>query len=221
MVRLHGQNQALLRHIQKLFIKITHHHGGALHQAGHFLHQRVIEQSRFGLVVTQMGRLHFQTATQPLGFAAQRLHHQVAAFVKAGDHHTIARQGGGVIIGMCNQHWRHKGFKTVALGTVTGLQAQRMHRHHGAAMQSQQAMRRAHKTHRTPTGQVAIALQLVAHQFGDRQLGNRIEQSFLQAIGQSGATHRTVKVQSLGFAIQALLQTGNSLGSRAQGLQLF
>ena len=158
LIRLHGQNQTLLWHLQERFVKVTHHHGGALHQAGHFLHQRVVEQDRFGFVIAKQKRFHFQTTAQALGLAAQGAHHGAAAFVKAGDHRAIARQGGGVVIGMGDLHRRHSGFKAMALCTVTGLPAQRLHRHHRAAMQRQQAMRRAHKAHGAPAGQVAIAL---------------------------------------------------------------
>ena len=221
MIRLHGQNQTLLGHLQKNFVKVADHHRGTLHQRGHFLHQRVLQQNFFGLCVGQQGRLYFQTAAQAFGRAAQCLHHGAAALVKAGNHRTIARQGGGVIIGMGYHHGRHHCFKTVALGAVTCLQSQCLHRHHRAAVQSQQTMRRAHKADGAPAGQFAIALQLVAHYFGDRQFGNRIEQGFLQTFSQAGTAHRTVKVQGLGFAVHAFVQSGDSLRPRAQGLQFF
>ena len=44
LVGLHGQDQALLWHVQKLFIKLAHQHIGALDQRGDFLDQGVVQK---------------------------------------------------------------------------------------------------------------------------------------------------------------------------------
>ena len=42
LIGLHGQDQALLRHVQKLGLEFTHQHIGALHQRGHLVQQVII-----------------------------------------------------------------------------------------------------------------------------------------------------------------------------------
>jgi hypothetical protein len=45
LVGLHGEDQALLRHVQKLFFKLADQHVGALDQGGHFVQQCFIFDS--------------------------------------------------------------------------------------------------------------------------------------------------------------------------------
>ena len=98
---------------------------------------------------------------------------------------------------MQQNHRINQRFKAVAMGDVARLQPQRFNRHDVAAMQSHQAMRRPHKLHVTP----AVG-ELVGHNFGDWELGNRFNQSFLQTFGQRSPFDGAVVEQRFGFAIR-------------------
>ncbi len=67
-------------------------------------------------------------------------------------------------------------------------------------------MRGANKAHRTPAGQVAAGVQLVAHDFGNGQLGNRFGQGFLQAFSQGHACHDVVQKQAFGLTVGLTLE---------------
>ena len=148
-----------------------------------------------------------------------------AALGEAGNHRAIVLQGLGVLVGMLQHHGRDFGFKAVALGAVTGRQAQRFDRHHGVAVQGDQAVRGAHKIHAAPAGQLAIGLQLVLHHFGNRQFGQGFIERLLQARSQGRALDHAVVKQGFGLAVGRALQSGH--GRRrvahvsAQGLQFF
>ena len=144
-----------------------------------------------------------------------------AARLKAGDYCPVTRQRGGVVVGVGKHHVRQSRFKAVALGGVASAQAQRGDWHYGAAVQGNQAMGRAHKAHRGPAGQFAIALELVAHDLGDGQFGNSVTQGFLQALGQRGAAHGALKKQGFGLAVHGALEASHGRRIGAQGLQLF
>ena len=168
LVRLHRQNQAFLRHVQKLFFKRADQHIGPLDQRRHFVQQRIVVNRhhaaadfcrRFGQLAGDFG----------------------LAVGKAGDDRAVDFQRGGVAVGVGKHHRIDGGFKTVAVREVASAQAQHLDRHHRAAVQRDQTMRRAHKVHAGPAGQFAVGFQLVAHDFRDRQLGNRFFQRFLQA----------------------------------------
>ena len=152
LVGLHGQNQALLRHLQKGWLKAAGQHIGAFHQRSHLVQECFV-----------VHRLRTQRGSSSLQLACD----VGAARLKAGNHRTVARQGGGVVVGVGKHHVCQSRFKAVALGGVACAQAQRGDRHHGAAVQGDQAMGRAHKAHRGPAGQFAVALELVAHDLGD------------------------------------------------------
>ena len=84
-------------------------------------------------------------------------------------------------------------------------------------MQSQQAVRRPHKAHAAPAGQFAVTLELVAHDFGNRQLGNGFEQGFLQAFGQRGTLDHAVVKQGFCLAVHGALELrhGRSVGTKS------
>jgi hypothetical protein len=105
--------------------------------------------------------------------------------------------------------------EAVAPGLAAGGQAQRRDRHHLIAMQSHQGVGRAHEVDRTP----AIG-QLVGHDLGDRQLGQRFVQRLLQALGQRGARHHRVEEQRLGLAVGQALEARHDGGVGADGGQL-
>ena len=112
---------------------------------------------------------------------------------------------------MEQNHRINQRFETVAVRGVTRLQAQRFNGDHVCAMQRNQAMRRPDKLHIAP----AIG-QLVGHDFGNRQFGNRLQQGFLQAFSECCAGHQAVIEQGFGFAIQRTLQTRNAGRIRPQ-----
>ena len=120
------------------------------------------------------------------------------------------------------QHdWGHAGFKAVPLCAVTRFQAQGFDIHHGAAVQGDQAVCRAHKVHAAPAWKLAVSFKLVAHHFRDGQFGNGLNEGFLQALGQARAFDGAVVKQSLGLAIRCALELRHGLGACTQSLQLF
>ena len=212
LIGLHREDQALLRDAQEFFFEFTSQHIRTLDQGRHFVQQ--------GFILNRLA-----TATD---FGSRRLqlaHDLCTALGKTGDHRTLVLQCFGVLVGMWQDHGRNFGLKAVTLGGVTGREAQRLDRHHGATVQGDQAVRRAHKIHAAPTRQLAIGLQLVLHDFGNRQLGQRFFQRLLQARLQRSAFDHAVVKQGLGFTVGCALQGGDSSGRvadvSAQGLQLF
>ncbi len=206
LVGLHCQNQALLRYIEKLFLELANEHIGALDQRGDFVEQRVVFDG-------------FRT-TADLGSRLGQLAHDLgAARGKAGNHGAVLLQRGGVAVGIFQHYRRHQCFKAVALGAVAGFQAQRLHRHHGAAMQCHQPVGGAHKAHAAPARHLAAGLQLVAHDLGDGQLGNRLLQRLLQAFGQRCTLDGAVVKQRLGFAVGRAFQASHRTCIGTQRLQ--
>ena len=201
-----------MRHIQKLLFKLARQHIGAFDQGRHFIKQRLVFNGAH--------------TTAHLRRRCLQLAHDVGtSFGKAGDHRPFSFQHIGIVIGMGQHHGRHFGFKAVPLGAVACAQAQRLHRHHRTAMQRYQAVRRAYKVHAGPARQLTVCLQLVLHDFGNRQLGQRLVQCFLQARLQRSALGDAVVKQGFGLAIGRALECGHG-GSRIaqvgpQGLQFF
>ena len=193
MIGLHGQDQAFLRHREELFFKAADQHLGALDQRGYFIQQRIV-----------FNRLH--TAAHAGGCSSQLASDLGFALCKAGDHSADFSQRLCVLVGMLDDHGRNRGFKTVTLCGVAGSQTQRMHWNDIRAMQGQQAVGRPHKAHAAPAGQFAVALELIAHDFGDGQFGNGFEQGFLQALGQRCALDHAVVKQGLGLAVHGALE---------------
>ena len=133
-------------------------------------------------------------------------HNLCAALSKAGNDRTITRQRGGITVGILNEQGRHSGFKAMTMRGLACLQAQGFNGHHLRAMQSHQAMRRPDKVDTGPARQFAIGFQLVGHDFGNGQLGQRFVQSFLQTLQQCGALGHAVVKQSFCFAIGCALE---------------
>ncbi|MDT4850103.1 hypothetical protein FQZ97_842440 [compost metagenome] len=110
----------------------------------------------------------------------------------------------------------------MALGGVAGPEPQRLHRHHAVAVQRHQAVRRAHKMHAGPAGLFAVGFELVAHDFGDGQLGDGFIERLLQTGGQVHAGHHAVVEQRFGLAVGRTLQAGHGRGvgpQRPQALE--
>ena len=127
-----------MRHTQELGLELAGQHVGALDQGGHFVEQ--------GFVFDRTGTVAH------LGSSSVQLVHDLGATLsKAGDDRAVIFQGLCVLVGMQQHHGRDLGLKAVALCAVARCQAQRLDRHHGAAMQGNQAVRWAHKVHTAPT----------------------------------------------------------------------
>jgi hypothetical protein len=190
-----------LRHGQKLGLKLAQEHMGALDQGGHFIEQGRIVNGRealFGSGCMQLAR--------DLGVACG----------KARNHCTLLLQLVGVVVGTLQHHGVNLGLKTVAMGLAARLQAQHRNGHHLGAMQGHQAMGRAHEVHTRP----AIG-ELVLHDLGDGQLGQRGIERLLQALGECGAGGNTVKKQSLSLAIHLALELGQHRGVQPQAGEFF
>ena len=183
MIRLHGQNQTFLRYTQKFFFKLAHQHVRALDQRGDLIEQRVVVNRR-------------DTAADVCGSSGQLANNLGAALGEAGNDCAVSGKRSGIAVGMLQHHRVKQRFKPVAVRGVAGLQAQGVDSHNVTAMQGNQTMRGPHELHVGP----AVG-QLVSHDFGDRQLGNRLQQGFLQALSQRCAFDCAVIKQRLGFAV--------------------
>ena len=185
LVRLHGENQALLRDTQELLFKFADQHVRALDQGRDFVQQSLVVDRPH--TAADFRRRRLQLA---LNFSA--------ALGKAGDHRAIVLEQLGILVGMREHQGRDFGFKAMALGAVASRQAQGLDRHHVAAVQRDQAVCRAHKMHAAPARKLAIGFQLVLHDFGDGQLGERFFQGFLQSHLQARALDHAVVEQGFG-----------------------
>ena len=121
LIGLHGENQALLWHVQEFFFKFANQHIRALNQTSDFIQQ--------GVVVNR-----FNTPAY-LGSRCRQLAHDFCtAFGKAGDDSTVFLQRCSVAVCMTKNHRVDHGFETVAMRGVAGLQSQRFNGHHTAAV---------------------------------------------------------------------------------------
>jgi len=160
LVGLHGQDQALLRHIEELLLELADQHIGALDQGRHLIEQGFVFDGAHAVAHTGRG-------------GRQLAHDLGTTLGKARDHGAITAQGVGIGIGMLDRDDRLGGLESVTQGGVARLQAQHLERHHAGAMQGDHAVRRAHEVHAAPAGQLAIGFELVGHDLRDRQLGQR------------------------------------------------
>jgi len=205
LVGLHGQDEALLRHVEELLLEFADQHVGTLDQGSDFVEQGCVVNGAH--TPAHLRRSGLELACN-LGTTLD----------KAGDDCAVLRQGGGVMVGVLKHHRGHLGFKAVALGAVASSQAERFDGHHGAAMQGDQAVGGAHKFDAAPAGQFAVGLELVAHDFGNGQFGNGFVQGFLQALGQAGTVGHAVVEE---FAVRRTLELRHGFGACANGLQFF
>ena len=136
MICLHGQNQTLLRHVQKFFFKLAHQHVGPLDQRCNFIKQRVVINR---MAISNLCSCSIQLADN---FST--------SICKTGDYRTVFGQRFGIAVSMLQNHRVNQRLKPVAVRGVASFQPQRLDRHHIAAMQSHQTMRRPHKLHIAP-----------------------------------------------------------------------
>ena len=196
LVGLHGENQAFLRDLEELRLEFTDQHIGPLDQAGDLIEQ--------GLVVDR------SRAIPNGGRGALELAHDVgAALGKTGRHRAVTGQGGGIAVGVGDDNGRHGRLETVAVRAIARAQSQHLDRHHGAAMQGDEAVRRSHKMHAAPARQIAVGLQLVTHDLRNRQAGNGVLERLLQASVQACARHQAVIEQGLGLAVGTSSERGH------------
>mmetsp|Transcript_5838 Transcript_5838/g.22820 ORF Transcript_5838/g.22820 Transcript_5838/m.22820 type:complete len:424 (+) Transcript_5838:342-1613(+) len=195
LVGLHRQDQALLRHGQELGLEGAGQHIGALDQRGHFVQQ--------GLVIDGREAEH-------IGRGLELARDLGTAVGEAGDDGALLSQLRGVAVGGFDADRGLRRLEAVALGRAAGGQAQGPDRHDLRAMQRDEAVRRTHKLHVGP----AIG-ELVGHDLGDGQLGQRFVQRLLQALGERGAGLHAVPEQRLGLAVRQALELRHDLGSGA------
>ena len=184
-------------HVQVLGLEFANQHVGALDQRRHLVQQ--------GIVVDGLA------AATDLGCRGGELAGNLGlALGKRSDHRAVLGQRGTVAVGIRQNHGIDRCFKAVAVGAVARSETEHLDRHHGAAVQGDQAMRRTHKMHAAPAGQFAVGFQLVAHDFGDRQLGN----GFFKCLLQPGVQRRTgdeaVVKQRFGLAVGGAFEPGDS-----------
>ena len=110
LVRLHGENQAFLRDVQKLCFECTCQDVRPLDQGGHFVEQRSI-----------VNNLH-TTANARTGQRDLALD-LVAPLGKPCRDRTITRQGCRIPVGVGKHDRRHNSFKTVAKRRPPGFEA--------------------------------------------------------------------------------------------------
>ena len=128
-----------------------------------------------------------------------------AALAKAGDdlalggkRWRVGFRGGEVDLGAAD--------KAVAPGHALGMKTERRHRHDVGAVQRQQSMRRPRELDRR-----AIRA-LVAHQFGNRQLFDRIGERFVESACQRLSLGQAPQVNVVGFAIGGDVDAIRSIG---------
>ena len=145
LVGLHGQNQAFLRHFQKLFLKLANQHMGALHQGSDFIQQGLIFNGA-------------NAAAHLLRGGLQLAGNFVASLVKAGNHGACFAQIPRIVVRIGQFNAVARGLKTVAACGAACLQAQSCNRHHVFSAQGHQTMHGAHKLHAAPARQFAACV---------------------------------------------------------------
>ena len=152
LVGAHGEDQAFLRHREKLRIKTGDVDHGPFDQRGHFVEQRL----EFTQCAVQFGGLGLELCVD---FRAAR--------VEAGDDFAVVHQPRLIVVGDFQLNVA-RAEKTMAMRGASRRQAQCLHINDIRAMQRHQAMRGAHEL--DGLGAAIVILQLIAHHLRDRQL---------------------------------------------------
>jgi hypothetical protein len=203
LVGLHRQDQAFLRHREKVLVELAQQHIRALDQGGDLVEQRRgvdRPQIRAG---ARCGGLQLRG---DLG----------AARAETGDHRALAAQHIGIAVGGRQHDGVNLRFEAVTVGLPTRDEPQRLHRHHVGAMQRHQTMRRADELDRAP----AIG-QLIRHDLGDGQSRQGIVQRGLQAVEQRHAGGHGVDEQRLRLAFALAPQPRRGAGVQPEAGELF
>ena len=186
LVRLHGQDQAFLRHLEEGLLELAEQHVGTLDQRGDLVQQRVV-----------LDRLQAQRR----GGGSQLPFDLGTPFGEAGNHRAVVLHLLRIAVGMADIHRADACLEAMALRLAPGLQAQHRQRHDLITVQRDQAVHRAHEMHAAP----AVS-QLIGHHLRDRQLRHRRFERVLQAIGQGGARRDAVVEQCLVLAVARAAQ---------------
>ncbi len=180
LILLHGQDQALVRHGEKLAVEAGLQHDRPLDERGHLVEQRL----RHERMRVDCGRR-----------LAQQVDDARAAPLERCDDLAFAFQLFGV--GICRMHddlaLRQKAMPE-RLGATD--QAEHLHRKRRMSMQRDQTMRWPRKLHRGH----AVG-QLIAHDLGDRQLLNGLVQCRLQCDQQRLPRRDAIQEHGLCLAI--------------------
>ena len=197
LVRLHRQDQAFLRYGQEHVFELAFVDDGPFDQRRHFIQQRFRHQH---LVAAGLG--------QQLG--ADRF----LAFLGIGD--DLAEDLEQFVVGvrMADIEGVAVRQEAVAERAAAGGEAQQRQRHDGLAVQRQQRVHGAHELH----GRAVRAL--VAHHLRDRQLGHRLFQHRLQALGEHAARRRVGVEEAVGLAVLGAFQVADLQVGEAEGGQL-
>ena len=146
--RLHGQDQALLRHLQVFLLEPAGEHVGPFDQGGHLVQQGGI-----------LDRLH---AADPLRGVGELADDLVAPLVEARHDGAFGLHLGLVTVGVPDRERPAGRLEAVALGLAPGRQTEHRNRHHFGTVERDQGVGRADEVDRAP----AIG-QLISHHLGN------------------------------------------------------
>ena len=180
LVLLHGQDQALGRHVEERLLEPRLVDHRPFDQRGHFL-QQVCRHQRLRAAL-RGGRGH------QLGDA-------LLARVERDDDLGVVTHLLRIAVSRADREFARR-MEAVAKGAVTGGQPKCAHRNHVASVQRHQPVGRPRKLH----GRVAIG-ELVAHHLGDRQSRQRLVERGLQARLQRTAGGHAGQEHRLGLAV--------------------
>ena len=208
LIGLHGQDQTLLRHAQKVRIELAREHIGMLHQCTDLIQERLVFE-------------HAQRFAQTLRERPQLFANRFAPTLKTGHHPTLLKEHTLVVAWVCHGQARGQCLKTMALGVIRRLKTQCTQGQHFFAIQGQQAMHRSHKMHAAPARQGAVAVQLITHELGDGQRAQALAQGLLRTFGEGGASLGGFGPQIDLFAIIDFFQGRHAQVRQPHGRELF
>ena len=189
LVGAHAQDQAFLRHRQKIRIELPGVHGGPFHQGRHLVQQR----SHLLLLLAVDGQNALVFLRGPGQFVGD--HHAAGLMVRL--HTALVAQLLRVAVGVTDVEGA-AGQEAMPHRGAARLQTQHRGRQYLAAVQQHQPMGRAHEADRgQPVG------QLVGHDLRDGQLAQRFGDDVADHIGQHGTGLRALPEEHLLFAVAA------------------
>ena len=183
LVGAHGQDQALLRHLQERRFEGAHVDRWPLDQCGHFIKQGGDR------------RLIAKRCTQFAGLIAKCLLDARATIGKRGDHPPALLQH-RLVLHRIGEFDIGFALEAVPLRDPSGLQSERRRCKHRRAMQHHQAMGRAHEADIClPVG------QLILHDLGDRQFCDRVLDQRRNCISKRRTGHGRAQVEAFLLAV--------------------
>jgi len=195
-----AEDQALLRHAEKLRLEPAGQHVRPLHQGGHLVEQRIV-----------LDRLEPRAGRGLLQLA----HDLGAALGKAGDHRALCGKLLRIAVGVADGQRARRGLEAVADRAAASLQPEHADRHHLGAVQRHQRMRRPHEVDGAP----AVG-QRVAHHLRDRQAREHAVERGLQLAGQRARRRGEGQVQHVLLAVAGALERSRLRAAGAQGVEL-